>query len=82
MLATMSANAEPAPSAAKGLAAFIRSDYALIIGLGTAAVFLALEKGAVENVEHPLVLRESLFGCLWACFGRRSRSCAMPTVSP
>ena len=57
MLATMSTNAAPAaPPPAAGFVAFIRSDYPLIIGLGTAAVFLALGSRVVENVEHPFAL--------------------------
>jgi Ca2+:H+ antiporter len=56
MLVTMSTNAAPAPSPATGFASFLRSDYPLIIGLGTAAVFLALGSRVVENVEHPFAL--------------------------
>jgi len=56
MLATMSANAEPAAPPATGFAAFIRSDYPLIIGLATAAVFLVLGSWVVENVGHPFAL--------------------------
>jgi Ca2+:H+ antiporter len=56
MLATMSTNAAPAVRPAKGFVAFIRSDYPLIIGLGTAAVFLALGSRVVENVEQPFAL--------------------------
>ncbi len=39
-----------------GFTAFIRSDYPLIIGLATAAVFLALGSWVVENVERPFAL--------------------------
>ncbi len=56
MLATMSERAKSAVRPATGFAAFIRSDYPLIIGVGTAAVFLALGSSAVENVEHPFAL--------------------------
>jgi Ca2+:H+ antiporter len=56
MLATMSERAQSAARPATGFAAFIRSDYPLIIGVGTAAAFLALGSWVVENVEHPLAL--------------------------
>ena len=56
MLATMSERAQSAARPATGFAAFIRSDYPLIIGVGTAATFLALGSSVVENVEHPLAL--------------------------
>jgi len=56
MLATMSTNAAPVARPATGFVAFIRSDYPLIIGLGTAAVFLALGSRVVENVEHAFAL--------------------------
>jgi Ca2+:H+ antiporter len=57
MLATMSTNAAPAaPPPATSFVAFIRSEYPLIIGLGTAAVFLALGSRVLENVEHPFAL--------------------------
>jgi Ca2+:H+ antiporter len=52
----MSKNAKPAARRALGFAAFIRSDYPLIIGLGTAAVFLALGSWVVENGGHPFAL--------------------------
>ncbi|MEP6709728.1 MAG: calcium:proton antiporter [Verrucomicrobiota bacterium] len=70
MLATMSVNAEPAAPRASGFAAFIRSDYPLIIGLGTAAVFLVLGSWMVENVGHPFALAVVFvwlfIGVLWS----------------
>ena len=56
MLATMSAKAQTSAPPARGFTAFIRSDYPLLIGLATAAVFLALGSWVVENVEHPFAL--------------------------
>src|SRR5256885_206182 len=56
MLATMSAKAQTVVPPVTGFTAFIRSDYPLIIGLGTAAVFLALGSWLVENVEHSFAL--------------------------
>src|SRR2546423_5170495 len=52
----MSSNARPAARPVTGFAAFIRSDYPLIVGLGTAAVFLALGSWVVENGGHPFEL--------------------------
>src|SRR5256714_4425149 len=52
----MSSNARPAARPVTGFAAFIRSDYPLIVGLGTAAVFLALGSWVGENLEHPAVM--------------------------
>jgi Ca2+:H+ antiporter len=52
----MSTNAAHAAPPATGFAALIRSEYPLIIGLGTAAVFLALGSRVVENVEQPFAL--------------------------
>ena len=60
MLAAMSAKAQSVPPAA-GFTAFIRSEYPLIVGLGTAAVFLALGNWLVENVEHPFALAGVFF---------------------
>jgi Ca2+:H+ antiporter len=39
-----------------GLVAVFQSDYPLIVGLGSAAVFFAAGSQVVENVEHPLAL--------------------------
>jgi Ca2+:H+ antiporter len=61
MLATMPEKAQSAPPSARGFAAIIRSDYPLIIGLGTAAVFLVLGNWMVENVEHPFALTGVFF---------------------
>ena len=61
MLATMSAKAQTVVPRATGFAAFIRSDYPLIIGLGSAAVFLTLGSWVVENVEHPFALAGIVF---------------------
>jgi Ca2+:H+ antiporter len=52
----MSTNAAHAAPLATSFAALIRSEYPLIIGLGTAAVFLALGSRVVENVEQPFAL--------------------------
>jgi Ca2+:H+ antiporter len=64
MLAIMSAKAQPRPRSGTGFVAFIRSEYPLIIGLGTAAVFLALGSAVLENVGHPFALA-GVFGVLF-----------------
>src|SRR5438876_8620270 len=61
MLATMPAEAQSVVPRATGFVAFIRSDYPLMIGLGTAAVFLALGSWVVENVEHTVALAGVFF---------------------
>src|ERR1043166_1075823 len=52
----MAAKAQTARSSGRGLAAFLRSEYPLIIGLGSAAAFLALGDWMVGNVEHSFTL--------------------------
>jgi Ca2+:H+ antiporter len=66
MLATMSAKTQTVVPRARGFIAFIRSDYPLIIGLGTAVVFLALGNWVVENVEHPFALAGVFFWLFFA----------------
>jgi Ca2+:H+ antiporter len=56
MLAIMSVKPRRVKHPGRGFVAFIRSEYQLFIGLGTAAAFLALGSRAVENVEHPFAL--------------------------
>jgi Ca2+:H+ antiporter len=56
MLAIMSVKARRVKKPGRGFFAFIRSEYPVFIGLGTAAVFLALGSRVVENVEHPYAL--------------------------
>ena len=56
MLAIMSVKTRRVKQAARGFVAFIRSEYPLFIGLGTAAAFLALGSAVLENVEHPFAL--------------------------
>jgi Ca2+:H+ antiporter len=57
----MSEKAQSVVPRTTGFTGFIRSDYPLIIGLGTAAVFLALGSWLVENVEHPFALAGIFF---------------------
>lgn len=45
-----------AAKSARGYIALLRAEFALIIGLASGAIFLALGSGAVENVDHPLAL--------------------------
>src|SRR5260370_34655778 len=45
-----------APRSARGFGVFLRAEFPLFIGLASAAIFLALGSGAVENVDHPLAL--------------------------
>jgi Ca2+:H+ antiporter len=52
----MSTNARSAARSATGFAASIRSDYPLIIGLGTAGVFLTLGSRIAENGGNPFAL--------------------------
>jgi Ca2+:H+ antiporter len=52
----MSVDAKTAAPQAKGFTAFIRSEYPLIIGLGSAAAFVALGDGVLENVDQSLAL--------------------------
>lgn len=64
MLAIMSAKGQTVGPPRTGFTAFIRSDYPLIIGLGTAAVFLALGDWVVENAERPFAVA-GVFFCLF-----------------
>src|SRR5204863_6689762 len=57
----MPAKAQIVTPRAKGFAAFIRSEYPLFIGLGSAAVFLALGSWVVEDVEHPFAIAGVFF---------------------
>jgi Ca2+:H+ antiporter len=56
MLAVMSVKTRRVKQAGRGFVAFIRSEYPLFIGLGTAAAFLALGSAVLENVERPFAL--------------------------
>ena len=58
MLARMSPGKEPKPDARSvtGFRAFIRSEFPLVIGLGTAAIFLGTGSQLVENMAHPFWL--------------------------
>jgi Ca2+:H+ antiporter len=60
----MSANTKTAAPPAKGFRAFIRSEYPLIIGLGSAAAFLTLGEGVLENVDEPRALLGVFFWLL------------------
>jgi len=62
----MSANAKTAARPAKGFTAFIRSEYPLIIGLGSAAAVLALGDWVLENVDQSLALAGVFFWLLLA----------------
>ena len=59
----MPAKAQTVTPRARGFAAFIRSEYPLFIGLGSAAVFLALGSWVVDvefvrRLSEPITLRE------------------------
>jgi Ca2+:H+ antiporter len=58
MLAPMSPKGKSKPDAkgAPGFGAFIRAEFPLAIGLGTAAIFLGAGNGLVENITHPFSL--------------------------
>src|SRR6266446_10930387 len=58
MLAPMSARKESKPDAKSvtGFRAFMRVESALVISLGTAAIFFGLGNGVVEDITHPLGL--------------------------
>jgi Ca2+:H+ antiporter len=63
IVAVMSTKADRSASGARGFMAFIRTEYPLFVGVGTAAVFLGLGSRVLENVEHPLALG-AVFFCL------------------
>ena len=52
----MSAKPKPAVPPGRGFAAFIRADYPLILGLGSAAVLLAAGSWLVDNADYPFAL--------------------------
>ena len=58
MLAPVSERKEskPAPKSVAGLRASMRAEFALAIGLGTAAIFYATGNRFVENITHPIGL--------------------------
>ncbi len=58
MLAPMSLRKESKPDSRSvtGFRAFMRAEFALVIGLGTAAIFLGTGNRLVENIAHPLWL--------------------------
>ena len=66
MLARMSTTKEPKPDARSvtSFRAFIRVEFALFIGLGTAAIFLATGSRLVENIAHPFWLLVIFFWLL------------------
>src|ERR1700732_1618301 len=68
-LAAVHASTNGARSA-KGFTSFLRAEFPLIIGLASAAFFLAIGSGAVEEVDHPLALAGVfvwlLIGVLWS----------------
>ena len=68
-LAAVDASTNVAKSA-KGFSSFLRAEFPLIIGLASAAFFLAIGSGAVEEVDHPLALAGVsvwlLIGVLWS----------------
>ena len=55
---------------AKAFSSFLRAEFPLFIGLASAAIFLALGSGAVENVDRPLALAGVFvwlfIGVLWS----------------
>ena len=68
-LAAVDASTNVAKSA-KGFSSFLRAEFPLFIGLASAAIFLALGSGAVENVDRPLALAGVFvwlfIGVLWS----------------
>jgi hypothetical protein len=68
-LAAVDASTNTARSA-KGFSSFLRAEFPLIVGLASAAIFLVLGSGAVEEVDHPLALAGVfvwlLIGVLWS----------------
>src|SRR5216110_1387344 len=58
MLAAMSPGKEPKPNArgVTGFRGFIRVEFALIVSLGTVAIFLGAGSRLVENIAHPVWL--------------------------
>src|SRR6266542_468325 len=72
MLARMSPGKEPKSDATRvtGFCAFIRVEFPLVVGLGTAAIFLGTGSWLVENIAHPfwvLVIFLWLFAAiLWS----------------
>jgi len=45
-----------ASRSARGFRSFLHAEFPLFIGLASAAIFLALGSGALEDVDHPLAL--------------------------
>src|ERR1700730_9328540 len=68
-LAAVDASTNTARST-KGFSSFLRAEYSLLIGLASAAFFLAIGSGAVEEVDHPVALAGVfvwlLLGVLWS----------------
>src|SRR5207244_1087673 len=58
MLVAMCPRKDPKPNArvATGFRGFIRVEFALIVSLGTVAIFLGAGSGLVENIAHPVWL--------------------------
>ncbi|MGI8821643.1 MAG: calcium:proton antiporter [Chthoniobacterales bacterium] len=52
----MSASVEPVEPPRRGFAGFMRSEYPLFVGLGTAAVFVAFGDSFFGRVDNPIVL--------------------------
>lgn len=52
----MPATAGPAARPERGFAGFLRSEYPLILGLGSAAIFLSLGSWVADNSNHPVIL--------------------------
>ena len=59
-----------AARSSKGFSSFLRAEFPLLIELASAAIFLALGSGAVEEIDHPLALAGVfvwlLLGVLWS----------------
>jgi Ca2+:H+ antiporter len=86
-LAAVHASTNGARSA-KGFTSFLRAEFPLIIGLASAAFFLAIGSGAVEEVDHPLALAGVfvwlLIGVLWSAISvvRHADSLALRCGEP
>jgi Ca2+:H+ antiporter len=84
----MSAKAHSGPPRATGFVAFVRFEYPLFVGLGAAAIFLALGNGALENVDHPSALAGVFVGLfilvLWSAISvvRHADSLAVKCGEP
>jgi Ca2+:H+ antiporter len=76
------------PRSARGLGAFLRAEFALFIGLASAAFFLWLGKGALDNIPSPLeqtgVFAWLLVGVLWSAISvvRHADCLALKTGEP